>query len=184
MKPNPYEPVSLPLDERSIWTRLVEFARRPAPIRVAREHPFRWIVDAIVGFTLCIGGFLVAGLVREPLRFLGPMAYPTALPIGLFPVGVWIHYCGAGRGTTRSNALLILGLMSSYAVQAGMNGVAMLPISLGVLAVTLPVVWNITKLVLGLLPGSSYRQRKTEQPDARETSASSVLKSESTARSP
>ena len=154
MTPNPYEPVSLPAHDRSTWSRLYARAMLPTPIRDAEDPPLRWVVDAIFAFVLCISGSLVAGLASETLGFLDSMAYPTALPIGLFPVGVWMHYCGVGRGSVRSNALLVLGLMTFYAIQGGLNSLALLPISIAVLTVVLPAEWIVGKFVLAWLPGS------------------------------
>jgi len=162
MKPNSHEPVSLPLYEGSVWARLLERLTSPTPCRVAYEPPLRWIVDATAAFALCIGGILVAGIIGDAIQFLGPMAYPTALLIGLFPVGLWIHYCGVGRGTTSSNVKMVIGLMALYAVQGGLNAIAMLPISLGILTFVLTTEWILGKFVLGWLPGSSVQPRRTE----------------------
>jgi hypothetical protein len=111
----------------------------------------RWVADAVIAFILGIAGILVAGFIREALQFLGAMAYPTALPIGLFPVGIWMHYCGVGRASTRSNVLLVTGLMVLYAFQNGIVGFGLLPASLAVLGIALPVACKRTPRPLGVV---------------------------------
>ena len=117
----------------------------------------------MVAFTLCIVGFLIACLAREVRLFLGAMAYPTSLAIGLFPAGLWMHYCGAQRRSTQSNTLLLLGMVTFMAYRAGVIGLAQLPLSLILLLVVLPLELLLGKLILGCLAGSSEQRFTTEQ---------------------
>ncbi|MEM8672199.1 MAG: hypothetical protein AAGG48_32085 [Planctomycetota bacterium] len=151
---NPYEPPTASRDDRTLYDQMRTVITGPTPSRVTPEQPMRWLVDAFVAFALIVAGILLAGFLREPFEYLGPLAYPTALLTCLFPTGLWIHYCNVGRDSIRSNLLLISGMITLYAVSDGIRGLISLPLAIATLSPILVAEWIAGKLVLSALPGS------------------------------
>jgi len=114
----------------------------------------RWLVDAMIAFSLLILGCAVAGLLTPHLQFLDPLAYPAALVLAWFPVAMWIGYCHVGPHFGYSSILLLLAAMGLMAAHRGLAGFLMLPFAFMFVLALLPVELLIGKIMLGMLPGS------------------------------
>ena len=141
----------------SIRARILLELRRPVPLRIDTDSAFQWILDSLVAVVLWILGIGVAGMLVPALSFLEQLAYTTALTIGWFPIGMWMHYCRVSSYTGRLTTILILGPLMLAAVGSGNKGVLLVPIALIVLSPVLMAELMIGKRLLELLPASNSR---------------------------
>ena len=160
--PNPYEPSTVTIDDRSVLARFRDWYRLPFPVRVGEENPFQWIADAIVALILWIGGCGIADFCRDASPFLEPIAYSVGLMIGWFPIGMWMHYCRVSRFSVSTATVLISMTLSIRAGSAGMQGLLSLPLAFAILVVVLPCEHLLGKLIIGLLPSSSTRKQREQ----------------------
>lgn len=171
MKPNPYEPTARHDDAPAPWRQFIAWLKGPLPMRREPDGAFRWIADALVTFALWFVGNVVGGVFASVATFLEPIAYPTGLVIGYFPIVLWAHYCRVGRTSASGAAALIVGLLVWFAFREGRNGLTELPAALLIIAVVLPIETVLGKAVLGWLPGSKPRRDENGKQAAAANSA-------------
>ena len=151
MNLNPYDPSKLTSDVESRWSKRFAAAMRPMPVRHVASTKPRWLQAVLHACAIVVAAMVVAPILAPLLGFLGPVAVPTSIIMGCFPIYIWMFYCRVGSVGPESVVYPVgLGfcLLLSF---AAVDGLAALPNVLFSLAILVPVLateWMIGKMLL------------------------------------